>query len=162
LRPIAPDDADLLVALDADPEVMRFISGGEPTARDEAARIVGRARGHRWIAYERATDAFVGWFGMRPSGPETRELGYRLVRAFWGQGLATEGSRALIAHAFSDLGVERIWAQTMTVNVASRRVMERCGLRFVRGFRLEGLEPIAGSEAGDVEYEITKAAWEKR
>ena len=50
----------------------------------------------------------------------------------------------------------------MTVNAASRRVMEHCGLRFVRTFHLEGLVPIEGSDQGDVEYELTKAEWEQR
>jgi RimJ/RimL family protein N-acetyltransferase len=159
LRAITLGDVDLLVALDSDPAVMRFISGGAPTARAEAERIVRRSLGHRWIALDRITKAFVGWFGLRPSDENARELGYRLRQASWGKGLATEGSRALIATAFTDLGTERIWAQTMTVNTASRRVMERCGLHYVRTFHLEGLEPIEGSDQGDVEYELTKAAW---
>jgi RimJ/RimL family protein N-acetyltransferase len=162
LRPITADDVDLLVALDADPAVMRFISGGAPTLRDEAERIVHRSLGHRWIAHDRVTDEFIGWFGLRPSGEKTRELGYRLRQASWGQGLATEGSRALITEAFTQLGIERIRAQTMTVNIASRRVMEHCGLRFVRTFFLDGLEPIEGSDEGDVEYELTKAEWERQ
>jgi RimJ/RimL family protein N-acetyltransferase len=85
--------------------------------------------------------------------PDERELGYRLRREWWGQGLATEGSLALIQLAFTELGARRVWAQTMTVNVASRRVMERCGLRFVRSF-VGSYDPIEGSEHGDVEYEL--------
>ena len=50
----------------------------------------------------------------------------------------------------------------MTVNTASRRVMERCGLRYVRTFHLEWDDPIEGTEHGDVEYELTKADWERR
>ena len=68
----------------------------------------------------------------------------------------------MIAEAFANLGVTRIRAQTMTVNAASRRVMEHCGLRFVRTFHLEGLVPIEGSDQGDVEYELTKAEWEQQ
>ena len=83
-RPIDTSDVDLLVALDADPEVMRFISGGAPTPHDEAARIVGRAIGHRWITHDKSTEEFVGWFGLRPSAGHDRELGYRLRRATWG------------------------------------------------------------------------------
>ena len=162
LRPITLDDVDLLVALDSDPAVMRFINGGEPSARAETERIVQRSLGHRWVAFERDTNGFVGWFGLRPSDPRTRELGYRLRRDAWGRGLATEGARALIAEAFTNLRVTRIRAQTMTVNTASRRVMEHCGLRVVRTFHLEGLVPIEGSDEGDVEYELTKAEWEQR
>src|SRR5512143_1992882 len=138
------DDVDLLVALDADPEVMRYVNGGKPSPRDETERIVRRSLGHRWVAFERDGDAFVGWFGLRPAGPHERELGYRLPRACWGRGLATEGSLALIDLAFTGLGARRVLAHTMTVNAASRAVMERCGLRYVRTFHLEWPEPIEG------------------
>jgi RimJ/RimL family protein N-acetyltransferase len=160
LRPIATSDVDLLVALDSDPEVMRFISGGKPTSRAEAERILQRSLGHRWLGFERETGDFVGWFGIRPSTASSRELGYRLRREAWGKGLATEGARAVIAVAFTQPGVDRVRAETMAVNIASRAVMERCGLRFVRAFHLEWDEPIAGTEHGEVEYEITKSEWE--
>jgi RimJ/RimL family protein N-acetyltransferase len=162
LRPITLDDVELLVALDADPEVMRYISGGQPSPRDETERTVRRSLGHRWVAYERDRSAFVGWFGLRPTGFQERELGYRLRRSSWGRGLATEGSLALIDLAFTHLDAPRVWAQTMTVNTASRAVMERCGMRHVRTFHLEWPEPIEGTEHGDVEYELTRAEWERR
>ena len=63
---------------------------------------------------------------------------------------------------FTQPGVDRVRAETMTVNTASRAVMERCGLRFVRTFHLEWDEPIEGTEHGEVEYEITKAEWLRR
>jgi RimJ/RimL family protein N-acetyltransferase len=160
LRPIAIEDVDLLVALDGDPEVMRFISGGKASARAETERIVRRSLGHRWLGFERETGEFVGWFGIRPSTATSRELGYRLRRQAWGKGLATEGARAVIALAFTQPGVDRVRAETMAVNTASRAVMERCGLRFVRAFHLEWDEPIAGTERGEVEYEITKSEWD--
>jgi RimJ/RimL family protein N-acetyltransferase len=162
LRPIAIDDVDLLVALDSDPEVMRFISGGKPTSRAQAERIVQMSLGHRWLGFERETNEFVGWFGIRPSTAKSRELGYRLRRAAWGNGLATEGSLALIAVAFTQPGVDRVRAETMAVNTASRAVMERCGLRFVCTFHLEWDDPIEGTEHGEVEYEITKSEWESQ
>jgi RimJ/RimL family protein N-acetyltransferase len=138
---------------------MRFISGGKPSTREEVERIVQRSLGHRWLAYDKATDELVGWFAIRPSGPKSRELGYRLRREMWGKGLATEGSRALIDHAFTQLGVDRVRAETMAVNTGSRRVMERCALRYVRTFQLEWDQPIDGSDQGEVEYEITRADW---
>jgi RimJ/RimL family protein N-acetyltransferase len=164
LRPITESDVDLLVELDSDPAVMRFISGGKPSSRDEVGRMVQRSLGHRWVGFDKATEEFVGWFGLRPSYKNVRELGYRLRQSAWGKGLATEGSRVSIAAAFTQLGVERVWAQTMAVNTASRRVMERCGLRFVRTFHTgwgEG-EAIEGFELGEVEYELTKIDWERQ
>jgi RimJ/RimL family protein N-acetyltransferase len=159
LRPITIDDVDLLVALDSDPEVMRYISGGKPTTRAEATRIVKMSLGHRWLGFYKITGEFIGWFGIRPSTAKSRELGYRLRREAWGKGLATEGSLALIAVAFTQPGVDRVRAETMTVNTASRAVMERCGLRCVRTFHLEWDDPVEGTEHGEVEYEITKAEW---
>lgn len=162
LRPLTTADVDLIVELDRDPEVMRFINGGQATPRAEAASIVDRSLGHRWLAFERAGAAFVGWFGLRPVGAHERELGYRLRRACWGRGLATEGALAMLDTAFTRLDARRVWAHTMTVNTASRAVMERCGMRYVRTFHLEWPEPIEGTEEGDVEYQLTKSEWEHR
>lgn len=158
LRPLRADDVDELVALDADPEVMRLITGGRPSTRDQVEARVRAARGYRWMAYARESGGFVGWFSLEPTDgdPRSRELGYRLRRECWGRGLATEGSRALVDAAFEHLDVERIWAQTMTVNVASRRVMEHCGLRFVRSFHGSWPDVIEGAEQGDVEYELRR------
>jgi RimJ/RimL family protein N-acetyltransferase len=158
LRPLRRDDVDILLRLDADPEVMRYITGGRPSTREEVADVVETALGQRWIASERASGEIVGWFGLwRPDDrPGERELGYRLHRWAWGQGFATEGSRALIDLAFNGLGAHRVWAETMAVNAASRRVMERCGMTYVRIFHLDWDDPIPGTDHGEVEYEILR------
>jgi RimJ/RimL family protein N-acetyltransferase len=160
MRPITLDDVDLLVALDADPEVMRLINGGKPRSRAEVETAVQRALGHRWLAYNGSE--FIGWFSLDPSERGDPALGYRLRREAWGNGFATEGSLALIELAFTQLGASRVWAQTMTVNARSRAVMERCGLTFVRTFFGEWDDMIEGGEHGDVEYELTKSDWQHR
>ena len=160
LRPMARDDVAELVGLDADPEVMQYLTGGRPTSRDEMVEVVDRNLTSRWMAFRRTDDGFVGWFGLVPSGDGEFEVGYRLKRQAWGQGLATEGTRALIEAAFRDLVARRIWAQTMAVNRRSRRVMERCGLTYVRTFHLEWEDPIPGTEQGEVEYELLRSSWE--
>jgi len=158
LRPLRIDDIDILLRLDSDPEVMRYITGGRPSTRDEVAAVVEEAMGQRWIAHEPASGEILGWFGLwRPDDrPGERELGYRLHRWAWGRGLATEGSRALIDLAFAELDAHRVWAETMAVNTASRRVMERCGMTHVRTFHLTWDDPIPGTENGEVEYEILR------
>ena len=171
LRRFTPDDLDDLVALDADPAVMRYINGGRPTSREEMRDdylpwwLAYYERGDRWgfwAAIERQTGDFLGWFHLRPlqTDPEDEpELGYRLVRSAWGRGLATEGSRALVDKAFRELGARRVHASTMKVNEASQRVMEKSGLRFVRLFHGEWPERIPGDEEGDIEYAITREEW---
>lgn len=160
MRPIQLTDVEQLVTLDSDPEVMRYLTGGEPTARSEVEAVVRRHLGSRWMAYERETNSFVGWFGARPTSEREYELGYRLARRHWGRGLATEGTLALLDETFSSQGAERVWAQTMAVNARSRRVMERCGLKYVRTFHLSWDNPIEGPERGEVEYELLCQDWE--
>ena len=174
LRRFTEHDVDYLLELDGDAEVMRFINGGKPTAREEIENRVlpaffsyyDRYEGYGfWAAIERATGEFVGWFHFRPeegASPDEPELGYRLRRSAWGQGYATEGSRALIRKGFTELGVQRVVASTMAVNSGSRRVMEKAALRFVRAFHAEWPDAIEGSEEGDVEYALTKAEWERQ
>ncbi len=89
------------------------------------------------------------------------ELGYRLNRAAWGRGYATEGSQALVHKGFTDLEVERVTANTMAVNTRSRRVMEKSGLSLFRRFTGDWPEQIEGSEHGEVEYEISRTEWER-
>lgn len=172
LRRFTPADVDLLVELDSDPQVMHHITGGLATSREEIADDVLPAfldyyqrcdSFGFWAVTERSTGQFLGWFHLRPAGndgPDEVELGYRLRRDAWGHGYATEGSRALIDKAFAELGVRRVHAETMAVHVASRRVMERSGLRFIRTFHQDWPYPIPGDEQGDVEYAVTREEWE--
>ena len=151
-------DIDLLVALDSDPEVMRFLTG-RPSTRDEVRQSIEESGGSRWVAFHCATDEFVGWFGLEPGPDHAYEIGYRLARRWWGQGLASEGTQALVDAAFSTLGALRVTAQTMAVNQRSRRVMERCAMTHVRTFHLEWADPLPGTEHGEVEYELKLETW---
>jgi RimJ/RimL family protein N-acetyltransferase len=173
IRQFTDDDVDNLFELNSDPEVMRYLTGGRPTPREEIRdqiipfHIAVYDRLDRlgtWAAESTATGEFLGWFHFRP-GPGSDitniDLGYRLRRAAWNKGYATEGSRALISTGFTDLGVERVFAHTMTVNTASRRVLEKCGLMLVRTTPYEGTDDIEGAEHGEVEYALTKPEWER-
>ncbi|MCI3224901.1 GNAT family N-acetyltransferase [Streptomyces sp. NP-1717] len=166
LRDCVEADLDRLLALDNDPGVKRFIDGGVPavpeTFRSETLpRLLGRGF---WSAQERTTGEWLGWFELRPltdAGWESVELGYRLHRAVWGRGYATEGARALVHKAFTELGTERITANTMTVNTGSRRVLEKAGLVYLRTYFEDWPETIEGSEQGDVEYTLTREQWRR-
>ena len=174
LRRFTEDDVDNLVELDSDPQVMHFVTGGRPTPRDDIESDVlpaflgyyERFAGYGfWAAIEKSSGRFVGWFHLRPAkgaDPDEVELGYRLRRSAWGKGYATEGSRALIDKGFAELGVERVVAFTMVVHVASRLVLEKAGLRFVRTFHQPWPDYIEGEEEGDVEYALVRSEWEEQ
>jgi RimJ/RimL family protein N-acetyltransferase len=139
MRRMQLDDAPVLFELDSDPQVMRYISKGEPTPflklqNEILPRILGYdafdpPQGF-WAAHLLEGDEFIGWFHLRPDKitPKEMELGYRLKRHVWGRGLATEGSRALADSAFRDWHYEKISARTLLINLASQRVMEKAGL----------------------------------
>jgi RimJ/RimL family protein N-acetyltransferase len=141
LRRLTPGDAPLLSELDSDPEVMRYISKGQPTPLATIEEEVlprwlawyeqGDHVGY-WAAHEKVAGVFIGWFHFRPSrdAPHDMELGYRLKREAWGKGFATEGSNAINAKAFTEWDVAHIYATTLEANKDSHRVMDKCGLRF--------------------------------
>jgi RimJ/RimL family protein N-acetyltransferase len=173
LVPLSDEHLEHEVELDADPEVMRYL--GRARTREEVEAFhrrrlaaAGRVPGLGFWAGLVAGE-FVGWWILEPpqrpdQGPVAgqAELGYRLLRRHWRRGLAGEGARELLRHGFEDLGLERVFAETMAVNTASRATMASIGMEYVRTFHLEWDEPIEGAEQGEVEYEITRAAWERQ
>jgi RimJ/RimL family protein N-acetyltransferase len=171
IRRFTVADEDHLVSLNSDPEVMRYITGGQPVpGRDEIRDEIlpfNLAAYHRhpgfgtWAADDIRTDGFLGWFHLRPRRSDGRiDLGYRLRRSAWGKGYATEGSRALIDKGFNEHDIDRVVAETMTVNLASRRVLEKCGLIHIRTYFDEELPAIDGSDQGYVEYQLTRSEWQ--
>jgi ribosomal-protein-alanine N-acetyltransferase len=138
LRPFGGADHDAIHAIYADPEVMRYVGHGAhrtPAETQTALRAYGDildGRGYSFVAVcERASGTLIGDAGLHPlggSGPDV-ELGYTLARSAWGRGYATELGRALVRHAFGALGVARVVAQVEPANHASRRVLEKLGMR---------------------------------
>ncbi|MGH3760329.1 GNAT family N-acetyltransferase [Actinophytocola sp.] len=170
LRRFTRSDPDLLVELDSDPEVMRYLTGGRttPRIRVETALLPAmlldyeRYPGFGAFATHTRTDGeFVGWCMLLPEfdGPAGEaELGYRLLRRAWGRGYATEASRELLRYGFTERKLKRIFAETMAVNTGSRRVMEKAGLRYELTY-FPPLAPIEGSEHGEVRYAIDAEEW---
>ncbi|MGW2633463.1 GNAT family N-acetyltransferase [Streptomyces chattanoogensis] len=157
-------DFDLVVELDSDPAVMRYITGGRPMTRAEirAESFERMVRGGFWRTHLRETGEFLGWHCLRPlagSPAGTADLGYRLRKAAWGKGYATEGALALLEKGFGELGHDRITANTMAVNAGSRHVMEKCGLAYSRTYFEDWPYPVEGDEHGDVEYVLTREEW---
>lgn len=172
LVPLADEHLEWEVEVDSDPEVMRYLSGRASTRQEvEASHARRMAAAEKvdglgfWIGL--VDDEFVGWWILQPAhGPDqpddpgVADLGYRLLRRHWHKGLATEGARELVRYGLDDVGLDRIIAQTMTVNAAARAVMERIGLTYVRAFPTSTTDPVEGAEQGEVEYEMTVEQWE--
>ena len=134
------EDREPFAALNADPEVMRFypsvLSRRESDAAADRMERGFADRGFGLYAAElRETGCFIGYIGLSVPGFEAHftpcvELGWRLAAAHWNRGLATEGARAVVRHAFQDLGLPSLVAFTAAANTPSRRVMEKLGMGY--------------------------------
>ena len=133
----------------SDREVMRFVVPRESFSDDveESRRRLERLVEHQerhgfslWAVTDRESAAVMGDCGLilyGHRGPEI-ELAYRLAKPYWGRGYATEAARAWVAHGFEELALDRIVAETHPDNAASRRVLEKVGMRYERTTRHDG------------------------
>jgi len=132
-------DTEACFAMDREPEVTRFVDGPWAAPAAHRAFIEERTRGPYaeglgyWTIERRADDAFLGWVMLIPrdaEGPEI-EIGWRLCRAAWGQGYATEAARPVLRHGLATLRLAEIIADIDAHNAASIRVAEKLGMRAI-------------------------------
>ncbi|GAA4297334.1 GNAT family N-acetyltransferase [Actinomadura luteofluorescens] len=178
LVPLADRHLDLEVYLDSDLEVLRYLDARTPTRHEVVAThqrrmaMAGKVDGLGfWMAHlsaEGEEGEFVGLMMLppahgldQPDDPTVCDLGYRLVRRHWRQGLASEASRALLRHAFDTVGQSRVIAQTMAANAGSIGVMRAIGMRYVRTYYPQFDDPLPDAHLGEVEYEMTRTMWEE-
>ena len=143
LRPLHEDDLDNFARIGSDPDVMRYIGSGETQSRDQTAARLYAMIEHRtqhgfglWAAIHKASGEWMGFCGLQFLDKTSEvEVGYRLAKRFWGMGLATESARASLLYGFEELGLDRIVGVVQMENLASQRVLEKIGLRYVKDAR---------------------------
>ncbi len=164
LSPCCPADREEFRDLERDPEVMHFLNGGMAVQdgqrqSDVTFLMPEGTEDYVWTARVTANRAFVGWFCLWPESEAVAELGYRLRRATWGKGLATEGALALVSWGFRVGGYDRVFAGTSMRNLASRRVLEKIGMTCVDTFGTGDGERGPVIEKGEVGYVLMRADW---
>ncbi len=159
MRPLEPADVDGMHALWTDSAVRKYLWDDRVIDRDRAAQVVrassrdfARHGYGLWSVRQKETGEAIGFCGLRSSESEAPELLYGLWPRWWGQGLATEAARGVMAHAFSVLRLPAVEASTDVPNSSSIRVMERLGMSFVRRGTLNGLDTVF--------YRLTREAFE--
>jgi RimJ/RimL family protein N-acetyltransferase len=138
LRPRGIGDLDAIMAMSADPEVMAYLTApGDDVAafrarmQERVTREEGPGLG-AWSLFARTEPArFLGWVSLNPmpEAPEDIELGYRSIRAAWGQGYVSEAARAALAYGFGVVGLDEIVAVVHPQNLRSQAVLRRLGFR---------------------------------
>ena len=131
LRRMCVDDVPMLLALESDPEVMRYSTGVKPATEARRRELLDWLReapgklGH-WAVV--ADGDAVGWTSLTPlPGTDRIQLAYRLQRRAWGRGCATAAGRQLCDYAWRMLDVAALSAVAWPDNLASRRVLEKLG-----------------------------------
>lgn len=138
-----PEDLERFCAMEADPEVRRFV-GGRPRTRPAAERKFRdvylppvRDRMGLWATVLKPKALYIGYCGIYPhfgaagAIPGEGVLAFYLARAYWGRGLATEAGRAFIDFGFEKLELSRIVATVQIGNEASLRVLEKLGFEWL-------------------------------
>lgn len=160
LKKMTPDEAPVFFELNSDPEVVKYTGDGpfESLAAAEQFFIdyqeVYRREGYgRFSVYWLETGECVGWCGLRyqPDLDKT-DLGYRLMKRWWGRGIATEASEVCLKFGFEQLGLSQIVARAMGPNLASIAVMKKLGMQYLRAEEFD--------QHSGVLYGIERADWE--
>jgi RimJ/RimL family protein N-acetyltransferase len=136
LRPWTPADAQVLFEILQEKDLLKYFPRTAPPPYDRVEKYIARHQEHwqqfgygHWAVIERASGKLMGWNGLEflPDTGET-EVAYLLSHNFWGRGFATEAARAALKFGFESAGLERIIGLAHPENIASRRVLEKCGL----------------------------------
>lgn len=138
LREMVVEDAQDMLRLYSNPEVQKYTGENVITSKDEIHKKIKEKQSDyknhgygRWVTILKKENLFVGWAGLAylPEFDEI-DIGYRFLPEFWGYGLATEASNAILSYAFEKLKLKRIVAIALKENKASIRVMEKVGMEF--------------------------------
>lgn len=136
-------DGELMLDLDSDPKVMRYITHGKTTSAREMQYLhIPRMISYtdsikgwgRWKTFRKEDGQFIGWFLLRPyqGNPAEIEIGWRFKQKYWGMGYGTEGARIFRDHAFRQNDVLKIIAIAMSGNKGSCRIMEKIGMGYIK------------------------------
>ena len=151
LREFRESDLDGMFELDSDPEVHRYLGNKPVKTKEESQRIIASAlkqykeRGiGRWAVIEKSSGEFVGWSGLKLNTEYNMngftkyyDVGYRLIKRYWGKGFATESGKAAVNYAFNVLKLPELYATTEIGNQASHNALLKIGLHYVEDFYFE-------------------------
>jgi RimJ/RimL family protein N-acetyltransferase len=167
LREMQANDDKAMFELDSDPEVHKFLGNNPYTTIEQSREIIASVQRQyvtngigRWVVIEKSTNSFVGWSGLKfltepvNNRYNIYDVGYRLLKKYWGKGYATESALAAIDYGFNNLKLEEIFAAANINNTQSINALHKCGLKFIEHFDHNG---IACNW-----YKITKNDWEYR
>lgn len=164
LREIVPEDAAAMFEMDSDPDVHRYLGNHPVKSIDEIKNVIQFVRQQytdngigRWAIEEKSTGNFMGWTGLKlvtaPINNHVNyyDLGYRLLKRYWGKGIASETAVASLKYGFDNMNLDIIYGMADVDNVASNAILKKAGLKYIETFIYDG--------AKHHWYKITKGEW---
>lgn len=152
LRELLPTDIDGMFELDSDPKVHRYLGNKPVTNKEQIVDVINFIRQQyidngigRWAIIDKKTNDFIGWSGLKLVTDLTNnhknyyDLGYRLLRKYWGKGIATETAIASLNYAFEQLKANEVYAMADCGNEGSNKILKKVGLNFIEKFDLDGI-----------------------
>lgn len=139
LRRFTAADAPLILSLNSDPEVLKYLHEPLLETAEHAAEVLHNIilpqycnNLGRWAMHVKDSNEFIGWCGLkyRPETDET-DLGYRIMQKAWGKGYATEAAQHTLDHSFKELDLKVITACAHIENLASVKILEKIGMDFI-------------------------------
>lgn len=153
LREILPTDAEGMFELDSDPDVHKYLGNKTVSSKNESIDVISFIRQQyrdngvaRWAIIDKKTNDFVGWAGLKfvtdlmNNHINYHDIGYRLIKRYWGQGIATEAAIASLRFAFDTLHLNEVYAVADCENKGSNRILSKIGLKFIETFDLDGVK----------------------
>lgn len=156
IRQFTNNDLTELIELRSDPEVIKYLGGKNmqnPAALEKRLQFyIGCYTKYGFgmsAMIWKETGKMIGWSGLQPlDGTDEIEVGYGMAREFWGKGIGFEAAKAWLEFGFEKANLKRIVAVAYPENTGSRRIMEKCGMKY------EKTEPHYGADC--VFYAISK------
>ena len=151
MRPIQASDLDTLATIWSDREVTRFLpSRGVPIPRKNAEKSLQsfiehwQQRGYGiWAIVEDDSSQMVGYCGLRYLDElDEVEVLYGLAKAYWGRGIVTQAAKAAVLYSFNVANLDKLIAMALPDNLASRRVIEKAGLRYEKQIHIFNLDAL--------------------
>jgi [ribosomal protein S5]-alanine N-acetyltransferase len=166
LREILLTDLEGMYELDSDPEVHRYLGNKPVVSKGQIIEVIKSVRQQyadfgigRWAIVKKNTNMFVGWAGLKYVTVSTNnhmdyyDIGYRIIKKYWRQGIASESAFAVKEYAFSKMNLNEIYAAASCENEGSNKILKKIGMKFVETFYY-----------GDIKcnwYRIGRAEYEK-
>jgi [ribosomal protein S5]-alanine N-acetyltransferase len=148
LRRLRPKDAEVIFRIYQSDGVLRYFPRTDPPPIEKIQQFI-QGQGEHWEKHGYGNwgvlplggDEIIGWAGLQylPELDET-EVGFLLDRPFWGKGYATEVALASLGFGFENFGLDHIIALVHPENLASQRVIEKCGMTYLETLSLWGIE----------------------